>query len=787
MNPLTASEINQLLEAAGSGSVVYLIGIGGCGMSGLGHLLLDLGHRVVGSDLLMNQDIQQLRQRGAQIQIGHAPELLHETRPALVVYSSAIRLNNPEMMAAQELNIPMVRRAALLAALMSRQLGICVAGMHGKTTTTALLAFALEHLHGTPSYAVGAQVPQLEPHARFQTMHGQTVDNLPYFIVEADESDGTLREFNPHHAIVLNVDEEHLDYYANLEAVCREFKTFAAQTSGHLVFCADDPQLARLYSDQPGAISVGFHPLATYHIRNFKDGGSTMAGSLFEIWRGGELLGEFALSLIGEKNASNAAAVIALLHLLGYPPSDIARAIGPFKGASRRQQELFRDRRFRVFDDYGHHPQEIRATLRALKALGSRRLLVAFQPHRYTRTQHLLHEFTSCFDDADKLWITEVYAANEPEIPGVNGTRLAESIRVRGRNVTFVPVLNELRGVVRAEMQPGDLVLFIGAGDITLVSHELADQLGYEKSEVREEIYTQLTTLLSPTTVVKRDESLARRTTLKVGGKADYYVEPASELELSQLLKFCAANHLPFFLLGRGSNLLIRDGGIRGVAICLKHAAFSHLDVQGDKLFCGAGTRLKDIAVEARRRGLAGLEFLEGIPGSLGGALRMNAGAMGSWMFEWVESVRFMDHAGLIFELPAGDLVVEYRGCPFFKTHIALAAVLKAQPAPREVIDQRAKELNHKRWESQPAQPSAGCIFKNPQTIPAGKLIDELGLKKTKIGGAMVSDIHGNFIVNDGQATAKDVLELIEHIKQTAKAQRGIDLHTEVEIIGENA
>ena len=239
-------------------------------------------------------------------------------------------------------------------------------------------------------------------------------------------------------------------------------------------------------------------------------------------------------------------------------------------------------------------------------------------------------------------------------------------------------------------------------------------------------------------------------------------------------------------MLGRGSNLLIRDGGVRGVVICLAHPCFSRVEVIGETLHCGAGAKLKTVAVEARRQGLTGLEFLEGIPGSVGGAMRMNAGAMGSWLFDVVERIRFMDFAGQAHERDAGEVNVEYRGCPLFKNHIALSAVLKGQLAEKEAIRQRMDQFSRKRWESQPSQPSAGCTFKNPKTIPAGKLIDELDLKGSRVGGAVVSDVHANFIVNAGTATALDVLNLIDIIKQRAKSTRGIELETEVEIIGEN-
>jgi len=301
----------------------------------------------------------------------------------------------------------------------------------------------------------------------------------------------------------------------------------------------------------------------------------------------------------------------------------------------------------------------------------------------------------------------------------------------------------------------------------------------------KSEVMTELQAAVSAATVLRADEMLAKRTTLRVGGSADFYIEPAGEAELAKVLQLCGRRGLPFFMLGRGSNLLIKDGGIRGLVICLAHPDFSRVETMGYRMHCGAGAKLKAVAAEAKRGQLTGLEFLEGIPGTVGGALRMNAGAMGGWMFDVVESIRYMDYRGEAHEEAGTAVKVEYRSCPLLTENIALGAVLKAHPASRDVVDKRMKTFSQKRWESQPAAPSAGCIFKNPGTIPAGKLIDELGLKGTRVGDAMVSQEHGNFIINDGQASAKDVLELIEVIRQRVKAERGIELETEVEIIGE--
>ena len=290
---------------------------------------------------------------------------------------------------------------------------------------------------------------------------------------------------------------------------------------------------------------------------------------------------------------------------------------------------------------------------------------------------------------------------------------------------------------------------------------------------------------VSPATVIRRAEPMARHTTLRVGGPADVYAEPAAEADLAAVLKFCGAHGVKFFILGRGSNLLVRDGGFRGVVLCLAQPEFSRIEAAGEKLRCGAGARLKHVAVEARRNGLCGLEFLEGIPGSVGGALRMNAGAMGGAMFDVVESVRVMDFDGGVREMAPGDMSVAYRGCAALKNHVALGAVLRGRPDSMESIAQRMSAFSQKRWSSQPAAPSAGCMFKNPPAIPAGRLIDELGLKGTRVGGARISQEHGNFLVNDGNATAAEVLELIGLLQAKAKAERGIELHLEVEIIGE--
>ncbi|KAB2661469.1 MAG: UDP-N-acetylmuramate dehydrogenase [Verrucomicrobia bacterium] len=301
------------------------------------------------------------------------------------------------------------------------------------------------------------------------------------------------------------------------------------------------------------------------------------------------------------------------------------------------------------------------------------------------------------------------------------------------------------------------------------------------------DLFADLRMSLQPTTPLRRDESLARRTTLRVGGPADVFVEPAGEDELATVLELARVHGVPVFVLGRGSNLLVRDGGIRGLVVSMQHPEFCRIEVSGERIDVGAGAYLRHVANTARDAGLAGLEFLEGIPGSVGGALRMNAGAMGSWIFDVAETLRYVTRRGDRVAIPASEAGARYRGCPLLVENLAVGAVLLGKPAPRTEILGHMTASNQKRWSSQPRQPSAGCTFKNPRPdLPAGRLIDGLGLKGTRVGDAMVSDVHANFFVNLGAATARDVLALIELVRGRVREANGIELETEVEIVGED-
>ncbi len=465
-----------------SGETVYLIGAGGCGMSALGHILLDLGCRVAGSDICQNKNTEQLIHRGAKIFIGHSAENIKSINPALVVYTSAIGSDNPELRAASSTGtIPLFRRGEFLATVVNQTDLVCVAGMHGKTTTSALLAYAFESLGCSYGYSVGWNVPQLPRNGKFnlpgfssQQQNSRTGRKTAYFVIEADESDGTLNLFEPLHSIILNIDREHLDYFGSFERLKREFLNFAEKTRGTLVYCADDPILAKMIGKSEKSHSYGFSESAEYKIELIGENPSKK-GFTFEVYKHGKSLGRFTNALFGAHNVLNSSAAIALLDLIGFSYKEISPIIGSFKGAERRQEELLNEK-IRVFDDYGHHPNEIRATINAIKPLCSNKLLVVFQPHRYTRTRDLYVEFGKCFSGANRVWVMDIYGAGEKPIPGITSKLIVDEILKNGIESESVSNVDEVCKKVLEKVAVGDVVLFCGAGaDVTVAAHRFAE------------------------------------------------------------------------------------------------------------------------------------------------------------------------------------------------------------------------------------------------------------------------------------------------------------------------
>ncbi len=770
---LSRQQVMEFLSA--QPRVVHFVGVGGAGMSGLAKLLAEQGHFVSGCDLAPNGETSKLRQMGVRIEVGHHHRHL-KAETELVVYSSAVNGQNAELAAAAEAGIPAVRRGTLLAALMNHQNNIAVAGTHGKTTTTAMLAHVLGRSDSAPTFCVGAHVPVLGANAQY--------GGGKYFVAEACESDGTLNGFTPEYAVCLNIEPEHLDYHGTMENLLGTFDTLFRSTLRMVFYCADCANCISLAARSRAAMSFGLSPAADYRAVEIRP---TARGSAFTVLCRGQELARVELIIPGEQNVVNALAVFAVADELGVAPEKIRGALAEFTGAKRRFERKYEGGGIVVADDYAHHPTEIRATLQAARSLGFGRILLAFQPHRYTRTQALLAEFATAFRGADEVWVTDIYAASESPIPGVTGQALAERAAV-----PYQPDFEKLAATLAQAAQPGDLILTMGAGNIYQVAESVAAKLSAGGPNLMlpgrqaMKMESDLRSFLSAKTKVRRDEPMAKHTSLRVGGPAQFWVEPHDEKDLARLLHYCHAREIPVTMVGRGTNLLVRDGGIEGVVVHLDGEEFTGVRAEAERVVARAGARLKAVVNLAKREALGGLEFLEGIPGSVGGALRMNAGAMGKQTFEVLERVRYVSLTGEVYETEARVLPVSYRCCPVFQNHIALEATFRGEKSERSKIDSLLRLFEKKRWSSQPAKPSAGCIFKNPEAVPAGKLIEELGLKGTRVGGASVSELHGNFIVTEGGASAADVLRLIGMIRERAKQERGIELEPEVLILGKD-
>jgi len=447
---------------------IYFVGIGGAGMSGIAEVLLNLGYRVSGSDLKLSETTERLQKRGATVFQGHHEQ--HVTDVDVVVTSSAVKTGNPEVIAARSRAIPVIPRAEMLAELMRLKYGIAVAGAHGKTTTTSLIGTVLDRAGISPTVVIGGKL---------NTINTNTIlGSGDFMVVEADESDGSFLKLSPTIAVVTNIDPEHLDHYGSIDEIKRAFVTFTNKIPfyGLTILCLDNqhvqdliPRLEKRY------LTYGLTPQADLQACDISARGLSMS---FKVLRHREELGTIELPIPGVHNVLNALAAIATAMEIKLPFPVIQEALKTFGGVQRRFQLKGTFNGINLIDDYGHHPTEIQATLRAAKAIWKGRLVVLFQPHRYTRTRDLYREFLSAFNQADLLLLTDIYPAGEDPLPGVTSEVLVRGIRERGhKNVLYVPRKEELADRLISLLKPGDTVITLGAGDIWQLGEELVRKL----------------------------------------------------------------------------------------------------------------------------------------------------------------------------------------------------------------------------------------------------------------------------------------------------------------------
>lgn len=447
---------------------IHFVGIGGIGMSGIAEVLLNLGYTVSGSDLKRSSLTTRLKKRGAKIFFSH-----HEKNIAgadVAVFSSAVsKKHNKEIIGAQKQGIPVIRRAEMLAELMRlTKFGIAVAGTHGKTTTTSLLAILLHVAGLDPTVVIGGKVNSLRSNAR--------LGKGPFMIAEADESDGSFLHLTPTMALVTNIDADHLENFKNHAAYKEAFLKFCQKIPfyGVVALCGEDKSAKEL-AQKLGkrTLLYGFSSSHDWNAQNLRFVHTT---SFFDLYQGKNFIDNIQLSIPGKHNVLNALGAISLATELGIPLSKIKKGLKNFKGVGRRMEVLFKGSEIVVVDDYAHHPTEIRATLTAIKNAFTGRLVVVFQPHRYTRLKNFYRDFCQCFTLANKLFITKVYAAGEKPLKGFHSKKLVSDLE-KNFDVTYLPDAKTMLETVLTQIQPGDIVITLGAGDITKTAREMARKL----------------------------------------------------------------------------------------------------------------------------------------------------------------------------------------------------------------------------------------------------------------------------------------------------------------------
>ncbi|MEO8572642.1 MAG: UDP-N-acetylmuramate--L-alanine ligase [Pyrinomonadaceae bacterium] len=450
---------------------IHFIGIGGIGMSGIAEVLCNLGFVVSGSDIKKSKNTDRLEGMGLKISEGHAAVNVGDAQ--VVVYSSAVKPDNPEVVLAKEKGIPVIPRAEMLAELMMlKPYAVAIAGTHGKTSTTSMVATLLVHAGMDPTTVVGGIVDTLGSNAKLGASE--------WFVTEADESDRSFLMLNPTIAVVTNIDKEHMESYKGMDDVVQCFTDFVNKVPffGAAIICLDDPNVQLIIPNiKRRRVTYGMTAQADISAHNIKY--NNAFGSTFTVWRGAEVLGDIALPVPGKHNVYNALAATAVALELEIPFDRIADAFVKFKNANRRFQFKGEENGISVVDDYGHHPTEILATLSAAKnSSGGRRTVVVFQPHRFSRTQELMDEFALSFNNADVLYVLDIYAASETPIEGITAEVLTDNIRKYGhKNATYIGDVDTAATKVASNLQAGDLVITLGAGSVTRLSDEILEEL----------------------------------------------------------------------------------------------------------------------------------------------------------------------------------------------------------------------------------------------------------------------------------------------------------------------
>ncbi|QRN86432.1 UDP-N-acetylmuramate--L-alanine ligase [Clostridia bacterium] len=721
-------------------------------MAALAKIYIEKQDIVRGSDMMESPVIERLRKQGAIINIGHNAEHITEDIDYVVV-STAIRENNAEYVRAKEMGIPILHRSQVLQMLTEEKKSVNIAGSHGKTTTSSMLSSLLMQSSIDATCVVGGYMERMQGNG----IYGKG----KYMVAEADESDGSFLNLHSHIAVVTNIENDHLEHYGNMENMENAFNAFlfATDEPGIAVLGIDCPRVRRLAQGLDKKITFALDEPADYTAKNVH---YVKGRQVFDIQYDQEIIATLSIHMPGRHNVLNALCAYICARYIGLESEEISQYFLNYLGVGRRFQLKGKESGVTVVDDYAHHPSEIGSLLRGAREIGFKRIIGLFQPHRYSRTKQLMQEFADVLTLCDIAYVSDIYSAGEESIPGVSSQKLVELCKKN--NVTYIGTIEEMAMAAIKEAEPNDLILTIGAGNITEIGDAIVANMQF----------------CHRTGLNAGIKKLVSLNSWHVGGTSAIFLEPKNETELVEISGLVDEK---WIILGNGSNVLFSDDLLTRPLVHIG-SALSKWKLDGDCMVAQAGISMALLSQKAMLEGLSGLEALSCIPGTLGGAIYMNAGVKDVCIWDLVEQVRVADK-GRIHNLSCTEANATYRHTKFMDNTIptiVLDVRLRMYKDDVSRIEGRMKAAKKMR-KTQPSGFSAGSTFKNPPGKSAGQLIEECGLKGYKVGDAQISSEHANFIINLGNASAKDILSLIKICQNRVLEQFGISLETEVLLI----
>ncbi len=761
----------------GRGTRVHVVGVGGAGMSSLAVLLQGMGCVVSGCDAGNAAVLAQLRDLSIDVSDHH--DATHVTHADVVLWSPAVSRDHVELVAAQRAGRRMLARPEVMAELSTLMRLIGVTGTHGKTTATSMLVHIMAAAGRDDARLLGAPVRGVG----FGGHYGPGD-----LVAEVDESYGAFAELTPFALGLLNIEADHLDHYGSLENLEAAFAGVLSRTRGPVVVWSDDPGAARVAAlAARDVVSVGRREPARWRLVDevvSRYGAHAMLRGPLDV--------EIELAVTGRHNLANAALAAVLALAVGVEPAHVTQGLRHFRGAPRRFEHLGIWRGVDVVDDYAHLPGEIAATLDAARAAGYENVEAVFQPHRVTRTLRVGGEFAPAFDLADEVIITNIYTAGEANPSAVTGEFLVDIVNGRGRTrARYTPTLVEAAHALEQHATRADLLLILGAGDVTRVLDYLSE---VTRPAPGDENQLAATTDRGPrdkdfmgsSAHAVYDAPLGARTTYRVGGSAAALLTLSGDQDVERFSSRLATTSYPVVAIGNGSNLLVADGVVDVVAVHLD-GDFTALqvsdDAEGVRVVAGAGLDLPVAACRLASEGVVGFEWAVGVPGTFGGAVAMNAGGHGSDMKASVVRVQVWSR-GLWRWLDAAAMDFSYRHSSLRPGDIVTRVELRLQRGDTTLAREQITEIVRWRRENQPGGANGGSVFRNPEGDSAGRLIEAAGLKGYRLGSAMVSPKHANFIIADPQGSANDVVGLMRHVRSAVRESSGVWLETEHRLLG---